>query len=421
MTSLTTTDYAYQQALDAMYAGYMRNRAMVAGLLDREFKDPNLILNVARQLDLLPDPARTVKITGSKGKGTTTRLIARYLQHVADPQAKIALFVSPEEFEHTDRMKINGAEISRAAFVDLYDTLRPSLLEVEQGLQGSAYLSPFGIFLLIALAWFKRQNVDWFVLETGRGAAHDEVGVLPAELSVITSILFEHPGHLGPTICDIAAAKLAISHTSRATLVSAQALNQLDACELNERHNLLLEKALPTRAGAPEWLALDDRLARQAVAALLPVDDAQLLTADIETVSAAWGKFEFEGAEVYFDAMISVDSLDRNWFKRTFMGTKTLILYSLPDDKDRERLTAFIDALPAESTEIVLLGKRGYLHYEEAEKRSEKISARLHYEDRVGFREVLGAQIAHRKPSRVYCFGTHTFIRLVKSALSGAT
>ncbi len=401
-----------------MYAGYMRTRAMVAGLLDREFKDPNLILNVARKLDLLPDPARTVKITGSKGKGTTSRLIAHYLQHVAGPQAKIALFVSPEEFEHTDRMKINGAEITRAHFVELYETLRPSLREVELGLNGSAYLSPFGIFLLIALAWFKRQNVDWVVLETGRGAAHDEVGVLPAEVAVITSILFEHPGHLGPTLCDIAAAKLAIARTSNVTIASGQALCRLEECGLDERLRLLGESDLPAREGGPRWHALDDRLARQVVMSLLPIDDTRLLGINIDAVSAAWGKLSFRSIDVTYDALISLDSLDRDWFKRTFACESTLIIYSLPDDKDRGRLTAFVDALPSAAREIVLLGKRGYLHYGEAERCPEKISARLHYEDRTGLRDALAVQIARHQPSQIYCFGTHTFIRLVKSALS---
>lgn len=414
-------DAAYQRALDAMYAGYMSKRALVAGLLDREFKNPDVILAIARRLDLLPDPATTVKITGSKGKGTTSRLIAHYLQQVAGPNAKVGLFVSPEEFEHSDRMKINGAEITRAEFVELYDTLRPSLLEVDRGLTGSAYLSPFGIFLLIALAWFKAREVDWHVLETGRGAAHDEVGVLPAELALITSILYEHPSHLGPTLADIVGEKLAIARSSRSTIASKQAIAEIERCGLQGRHKLVGETLLPARTGTPHWLALDDRLARQALAALLPTDDEQLLAIDIENVSAAWGRLEFEGVEVVYDAMISLDSLDRNWFDRGFAKPGTFILYSLPDDKDRPRLTAFVDALPAASAEIVLQGKRGYLHYDDAEKRPERVCARLHYQDGPGFRDALASQIARHRPSRVYCFGTHTFIRLVKSALGGAT
>lgn len=414
-----STDAAYQQALDAMYAGYMANRAAVAGLLDRAFKDPNVILSVARKLDLLPDPARVVKITGSKGKGTTSRLIAHYLQHIVGPGAKIALFVSPEEFEHTDRMKISGAEITRAEFVDIHHTLKPALLEAERGLTGSAYLSPFGIFLLIALAWFKRSGVDWLVLETGRGAAHDEVGALPAEIAIITSILFEHPGHLGPTICDIAAAKLAIAQTSKLTIASDQALSQLEACGLSERSRLLGENDLTAREGVPRWLALDDRLARQAVATLTSAADSQLLAIGVEAVSAAWGKVNYLGVDIIYDALISLDSLDRDWFQRTFASGKTLIVYSLPDDKDRGRLAAFVDAEPVAAQEIVLLGKRGYLHYEQAERRPEKICARLHYEDRVGLRDALATEIARHRPRTIYCFGTHTFIRLVKSALGG--
>ena len=119
----------YQAALDALYAGYMRNHDLVAGLFDRDFKDPEVILAVARELDLLPRPERVVKITGSKGKGSTTRLIAHYLRQVLGAEAKVSLFVSPEEFDHTDRMKINDAEISQAEFANCYEALRPHLDE----------------------------------------------------------------------------------------------------------------------------------------------------------------------------------------------------------------------------------------------------------------------------------------------------
>jgi dihydrofolate synthase/folylpolyglutamate synthase len=416
-----TPDMAYQSALDALYVGYMSKRDLVAGLFDREFKDPEVILGVARQLKLTPAATRTIAVTGSKGKGTTSRLIANYLQHFAGPQAEVGLFVSPEEFAHTDRMKINGAEITRAEFAELYDWLRPHLQSAERALTGSAYLSPFGIFLLIALAWFRRRAVGWHVLETGRGAAHDEVGVMGGELGLITSILNEHPHHLGPGICDIAAEKAAIARSMRRTIVSDQARGKLHECGLWAQFPVVPEQPLPLRSATPRWLALDDRLARQAVASVLPVQDAQLLAMNISAISAAWGKIRFAGVDVFYDAMINLDSLDRDWFAGSFAGEKLLIIYSLPDDKDRQRLVGFAEGWPgAEAKEIVLHGKRGYLSYEEAEKRPDKVCARLHYEDGAGFRDALGAQLNQHAPSKVYCFGTHTFIRLVKAALSAS-
>ncbi|HVZ98748.1 MAG TPA: hypothetical protein VG841_00385 [Caulobacterales bacterium] len=410
----------YQAALDEMYAGYMAKRDRVAGLMDRDFKNPDVILSIARALNLTPAPARTIKITGSKGKGSTSRLIDFYLRRIA-PSANVALFVSPEELEHTDRMKLNGRPIGEAEFVDIFRDLRPHLREAAGRLQGDAYLSPFGIFLLIALAWFARRRADWHVLEIGRGGAHDEVGVLPAETAIITSIFNEHANHLGPALADIAGEKAAIAATARRTIVSAQAADALRRCGFAQEEAFLRENDAPLRPNLPLWLAIDDRLARQAIASVLPVDDAALLSFDVNGVSTAWGSLQYLGVEVVFDALINLESLDRAWFERTF-AEKTLILFSLPDDKDRRRLAGFVEALPnAASAEIVLTGKRGYLSYEEAEKRPDRVCSRIRYDDAAAFRRVLTEQIARHTPSKIYCFGTHTYVRLVKSALGPAS
>lgn len=409
----------YQWALDDLYSGYMQNSTLVAGLFDREFKNPNVILDVARNLTLLPNPDQVVKITGSKGKGSTSRLIAFYLRQTLGDAARVALFVSPEEFEHTDRMTISGEPISQREFADAYDFLRPHLDEARRRLSGVSYLSPFGIMLLIALVWFQNCKASWYVLETGRGAAHDEVGMLPGKLALITSILLEHPGNLGPSIRHVAAEKIAIAQATTNTIFSSQADAKRAECLISSPAGYVQEDcSLPLRLSLPKWLALDDRLARQAIRSLLPVNDAQLLACDIDGVSAAWGTSRYKGIDIVYDAMINLESLDRVWFDRTFSMGKTLILYSLPDDKDRPRLKAFVEALPRTAArEIILLGKRVYLKYDEAEKEAEE-PARIHYEDRAAFLDVLSNELALHQPTKVYCFGTQTFIRLVKAALA---
>jgi hypothetical protein len=416
---MADAELSYQAALDEMYAGYMARRHLVAGLQDREFKDPQVILAIARELGLMPTPARTLKVTGSKGKGSTSRLLAFYLRQLCDPDQPVALFVSPEEFEHTDRMKLNGRPIGEDEFVELYQNLRPALRRAEERLDGSAYLSPFGLFLLIALAWFSRHRAVWRILEIGRGGAHDEVGVLPAEYALITSIFDEHLDHLGPTVCDVATAKAAVAASAGRTFTTRQAEGALKRCSLWEHDRFVSEEDTPHRSDVPQWLATDDRLARQAIKSVLPVDDARLLSFDIGAVSAAWGTINHRGIEVVYDALINLDSLDREWFARTFADEKTLILLSLPDDKDRDRIIAFFDSLPrAETWEVILLGKRGYLSYERAEARPDHVSGRIHYDDQAAFLSLLDEHIARYAPSKVYCLGTQTYVRLVKIALA---
>lgn len=57
-----------------------------------------------------PPPDRCIRVTGSKGKGTTARLCAERLT-ATRPGERIGLFVSPEEFEARDRIRIDGEPI----------------------------------------------------------------------------------------------------------------------------------------------------------------------------------------------------------------------------------------------------------------------------------------------------------------------
>ena len=146
----------YQQTLDDIYRTFMAVKDSVKGRPDREVRQPERLISLAGKLGILPDAARTIRITGSKGKGTTSRLIARYLE-ASMPDRRIALFVSPEEFEHTDRMSMNGKVIEQEDFARIYTELQPQLRKIESHLNAQEYLSPFGLFLLIALYGSKRR------------------------------------------------------------------------------------------------------------------------------------------------------------------------------------------------------------------------------------------------------------------------
>jgi folylpolyglutamate synthase/dihydropteroate synthase len=180
------TSSPYQAALDDIYATFMRVKHLNKGRFDRDARQPQRLLAIARARGILPPPERTIKVSGSKGKGTTARIAAQMLQTEL-PTAKIGLFVSPEEDDHNDRMRINGVMITRERFVHHYERLKPQLLQAEAELTGPDYLSPLGIFLLVALDWFYSEGVDYFVLETGRGVSHDEVGQIPSKVGILNS------------------------------------------------------------------------------------------------------------------------------------------------------------------------------------------------------------------------------------------
>lgn len=409
----------YQDALDEIYHWYMDVKPVVKGRFDRDVRDPQIIVGIARKLDLLPDPARTVRITGSKGKGTVSRTLANALIRLQP--GPVGLLVSPEEFEHTDRMQIDGAAIGEADFLSHYGKIRPHLCAAAETLDADRYLSPSGIFLLIALSWFRERGVGTFVLETGRGAKFDETGQIPSAVSVVTSIFEEHAGYLGPGIEDIAADKLHISRTSGSLVLgsSAAAWRHL----LPEETKIVLAPADVAEAGPairPAWLREDASLAQSALRAFL---DREVHVADEDIASAAYCTARIGAAEIHVEPLISVTSMDERFLDglSARYGDALAVVASLPDDKGIDEVVDAIADRGLPMFHIVLHGTRGYLSYETVKARfGDRIAGDVRFDDVEHLRVLLEGLVDDGGWNGLYIIGTHTFVRGVKVALREA-
>lgn len=151
--------------------------------------------------DLLAHPMEYAVITGSKGKGSTTAMLAKILQHLGHT---VGMVTSPHMVSFRERIRVNGRAIPEADLVRITNLLAPEIDAIEAKLVDQQYFSPQGLFLAIALKWFAEQNVDAAVLEVGRGGRYDDMGIVPNRLSLFTPILLEHTQQLGPTLERIA-------------------------------------------------------------------------------------------------------------------------------------------------------------------------------------------------------------------------
>jgi Mur ligase middle domain len=411
-------DRAYQAALDDIYASFMRVKQSNKGRFDRDARQPQRLLQIARDRGLLPPLEHTIKVSGSKGKGTTARIAARMLQHEF-PHRKIGLFVSPEEDDHNDRMRINGVAMTRAQFVEHYGKLKPQLLAAEGALAGADYLSPLGIFLLIALNWFKTEDVNYFVLEAGRGVAHDEVGQIASKVGLLTSIMLEHADKLGPTLEDIARDKLSLCDTCSRVYVPITVIHTAEGLDPDRaRVVYVVTTAANAHANRPRWLTLNANLARAGVEHLLghPLKTALL---DGPDLSASFGQRMVDCHTYIFEGLIHTSSLDAallDGWRRD--GQSVNVVASFPDDKDREQLLAAFHARHWPVTECILAGTRGYLDYARTEADSTGPHVTFAYDDVAGFAAWLAARPASSKHGRTYLVGTQTYIRLVRKALA---
>lgn len=189
---------------DAITYIFRSMRKLSAGVqrgLDEETRDTGPTMHLLTAHNLLAKPREYAVVTGSKGKGSTTVITAKLLQHLGH---KVGTITSPHLVDWRERIRINGKAIPQADLFRILSHLAPEIDTIEASLSGQQYFSPQGIFLAIALQWFDEQGVEAAVLEVGRGGRYDDIAVVPNKLSLFTPILLEHPDYLGRTVERIA-------------------------------------------------------------------------------------------------------------------------------------------------------------------------------------------------------------------------
>ncbi|MBN9397024.1 MAG: bifunctional folylpolyglutamate synthase/dihydrofolate synthase [Candidatus Melainabacteria bacterium] len=164
--------------------------------------------------------ARTIHITGSKGKGSTAAFINSILVKAG---CRTAMFTSPHLHQYTERYAFGLEAISEEDFARAIGEIQPMVqAEVEAG---NDTISTFGIlcaafFHMVASSPLK---IDWQIVEVGLGGRYDVTNVFDSkEAAVITPISLEHVELLGSTQTEIAANKAGIVTNGCITVLAPQ-------------------------------------------------------------------------------------------------------------------------------------------------------------------------------------------------------
>ena len=170
-----------------------------------------------RAVNLLGNPEQTypiIHVTGTNGKGST---IAFMRELFVSHGKKVGTFTSPHIVSIHDRICINGQSISDADFIRLANQVK----KMEQRLlETHGQLSFFELLTVIALLYFKEQEVDLVLLEVGIGGLLDTTNVVTGEIAVITSIGLDHQETLGNSLEEIAEQKAGIFKQGRAAVIA---------------------------------------------------------------------------------------------------------------------------------------------------------------------------------------------------------
>lgn len=158
-------------------------------------------------LALLGDPQKKIKsvhVAGTNGKGSVCVLTASALKEAG---YKTGLYTSPHLLDYTERIKINGKDISKAGFAKMIGRIR-SVIESRYSLKELP--TEFELLTAAAFLYFAEEKVDIAVIETGLGGRLDSTNVLKPAVCAITNIDLDHCAVLGGTLSSIAKEKAGI-------------------------------------------------------------------------------------------------------------------------------------------------------------------------------------------------------------------
>ena len=186
----------YQETLDYLFNAMPMYQRVGATAFKAD------LINISKLCNHLGNPQRAFKsihVGGTNGKGSTSHALASIFQEAG---YKTGLYTSPHLKSFTERIKINGQEISEEQVVTFVEQNISFLKEVEP--------SFFEMTVAMAFRHFAEEQVDYAVIEVGMGGRLDSTNVIVPELSLVTNIGFDHVQFLGDTRAKIAWEKAGI-------------------------------------------------------------------------------------------------------------------------------------------------------------------------------------------------------------------
>ena len=186
--------------------------------------------NIFRLMSAFENPHSSfpsIHIAGTNGKGSTSAIIASVLRASG---LRVGLFTSPHLVSFTERIRVNHEEITEHEVVNLAEEIRGKVSYIQSS---DSSFSPtfFEVITAMALLYFKRKRIDIAVIEVGMGGRLDATNIIIPEVSVITSIGYDHREFLGSTLEEITHEKAGIIKEGIPVVVSSQTPEVLEVIE----------------------------------------------------------------------------------------------------------------------------------------------------------------------------------------------
>jgi dihydrofolate synthase/folylpolyglutamate synthase len=177
--------------------------------------------NIRRLLRRLGHPERAfpaVQLAGTNGKGSAAAMLAAVCRAAG---VRAGLYTSPHLVSITERVRLDGLEISREAFARAATEVRAAAEGVHA--ESGALPTFFEQVTAAALVAFREAGVELAILETGLGGRLDATTAAGASLVAVTPVALDHQEYLGTTLAEIASEKAAVIRPGVGAVVAPQA------------------------------------------------------------------------------------------------------------------------------------------------------------------------------------------------------
>ncbi len=196
--------------------------------------------NISTLAEALGNPHRAapcVHIAGTNGKGSTAAMLDSILRASG---LRTGLYTSPHLVRINERIRIDGQDISDGEFAAAWTRVQATIESLLADGKLAAHPTYFECITALAFAAFAARGVKFAIYEAGLGGRLDATNIVQPEVSVITSIDFDHEDYLGHSLEEIASEKAGIIKpgvpvVTTATRPEARAVIAKRCRELNAR------------------------------------------------------------------------------------------------------------------------------------------------------------------------------------------
>lgn len=293
---------------------------------------------------------RFVHIAGTNGKGSVSEYIYNIMMTAG---FKTGCFTSPHLISPTERMRMNGREISTAEYEAVMAEATERKLAVNDTL--------FAQQTAAALLWFERSGAEYAVMETGLGGRLDPTNCIQPSVVALTPIDYDHMDLLGDTIEQIAEEKCGIIKPGVPVVSAVQRAEAVNVIVSHCKHKSApLRFALPAEVIAyskdgQAFLYEGEEYSISAIGmsqpdnAALAILAAKELGIDIESIKAGLAAAELKCRAQYVKGVpdmildgghnpSAIKGLTKT-LDKAFSGREKILLFACMKDKDYGSMT----------------------------------------------------------------------------------